>query len=97
MAVRRTVLGDALIRQQATGRTDLLDAYSDTCLRRVRRAEHFSYFMTTRLHTAPEQSAFDPRPQIAQLDRIAASPHAAAELAVNYTGTAPARPDLGPA
>lgn len=80
------MLGRALIRQHTTGATDLLDAYSDTCLRRVWRAEHFSYFMTTMLHTDPGQSPFDARLQIAQLDRIANSPHAAAELAMNYAG-----------
>ncbi|MFI2780520.1 4-hydroxybenzoate 3-monooxygenase [Streptomyces sp. ALB3] len=80
------VLGRALIRQHRTGESDLLDAYSDTCLRRVWRAEHFSAFMTTTLHTDPDQSPFDTRLQIAQLDRIAASPHAAAELAMNYAG-----------
>ncbi|QIK05949.1 4-hydroxybenzoate 3-monooxygenase [Streptomyces sp. ID38640] len=81
-----TVLARALDRLHRTGSTELLDAYSDTCLRRVWRAEHFSYFMTTALHTAPDQSAFDTRLQLAQLDRIAGSPHAAAELAENYTG-----------
>ncbi|MEV7103845.1 4-hydroxybenzoate 3-monooxygenase [Streptomyces atroolivaceus] len=80
------VLGRALIRQHRTGASDLLDSYSETCLRRVWRAEHFSYFMTTTLHTDPDQSPFDTRLQIAQLDRIAASPHAAAELAMNYAG-----------
>ncbi|MEU8504817.1 4-hydroxybenzoate 3-monooxygenase [Streptomyces brevispora] len=80
------VLARALVRQQRTGSTDLLDAYSDTCLRRVWRAEHFSYFMTTTLHTDPEQSGFDTRLQISQLDRIATSPNAAAELAQNYAG-----------
>ncbi|WP_031089974.1 FAD-dependent monooxygenase [Streptomyces sp. NRRL S-15] len=80
------VLSRALIRQHRTGATDLLDAYSDTCLRRVWRAEHFSYFLTTTLHTGPDQSPFDTRLQIAQLDRIATSPHAAAELAMNYAG-----------
>lgn len=80
------VLARALVRRQETGSSDLLDAYSDTCLRRVWRAEHFSYFMTTTLHTDPEQSDFDTRLQISQLDRIAASPHAEAELAQNYVG-----------
>ncbi|MFB7558956.1 4-hydroxybenzoate 3-monooxygenase [Streptomyces brevispora] len=80
------VLARALVRQQRTGSADLLDAYSDTCLRRVWRAEHFSYFMTTTLHTDPEQSGFDTRLQISQLDRIATSPNAAAELAQNYAG-----------
>ncbi|MFF7209041.1 4-hydroxybenzoate 3-monooxygenase [Streptomyces sp. NPDC008238] len=80
------VLARALAHLKETGSTALLDAYSDTCLRRVWRAEHFSWFMTTTLHTDPGQSDFDTRLQISQLDRIAASPHAAAELAENYAG-----------
>ncbi|MEU6879507.1 4-hydroxybenzoate 3-monooxygenase [Streptomyces sp. NPDC046712] len=80
------VLARALAQRSTTGSTELLDAYSDTCLRRVWRAEHFSYFMTTTLHTDPGQSPFDTRLQLSQLDRIAASPHAAAELAQNYAG-----------
>ncbi|WP_431963330.1 4-hydroxybenzoate 3-monooxygenase [Actinacidiphila sp. bgisy160] len=80
------VLARALVLLKETGSTALLDAYSDTCLRRVWRAEHFSWFMTTTLHTDPAQSDFDTRLQISQLDRIAASPHAAAELAENYAG-----------
>ncbi|MFH8633997.1 4-hydroxybenzoate 3-monooxygenase [Streptomyces lydicus] len=83
-----TVLARALDRLHRTGGAELLDAYSDTCLRRVWRAEHFSYAMTTMLHTAPGQTPFDTRLQRAQLDRIAGSPHAAAELAENYTGVA---------
>ncbi|BDH14067.1 4-hydroxybenzoate 3-monooxygenase [Streptomyces hygroscopicus] len=81
-----TVLARALAQRHHTGSTELLDAYSDTCLRRVWRAEHFSSFMTTTLHTGPDQSPFDTRLQLSQLDRIATSPHAAAELAENYTG-----------
>ncbi|MFI0982118.1 4-hydroxybenzoate 3-monooxygenase [Streptomyces sp. NPDC021093] len=79
-------LAEAFALLHTTGRADLLDAYSDAALRRVWRAEHFSYFMTTTLHTDPEQSAFQTRLQISQLDRIASSEHAAAELAENYTG-----------
>ncbi|MDI3388972.1 4-hydroxybenzoate 3-monooxygenase [Streptomyces sp. B-S-A8] len=80
------VLARALAARYRDGATGLLDAYSDTCLRRVWRAEHFSYFMTTTLHTDPGQSAFDTRLQLAQLERVANSTHAAAELAENYTG-----------
>ncbi|MFD3652045.1 4-hydroxybenzoate 3-monooxygenase [Streptomyces sp. NPDC058620] len=80
------VLARAFGQWRSSGSVELLDAYSDTCLRRVWRAEHFSYFMTTTLHTDPAQSGFDTRLQFSQLDRIAASPHAAAELAENYTG-----------
>ncbi|MFI6445740.1 4-hydroxybenzoate 3-monooxygenase [Kitasatospora sp. NPDC050543] len=80
------VLARALTRWRETGSTELLDTYSDTCLRRVWRAEHFSYFMTTTLHTNPEQSPFETRLQLSQLERVATSKHAAAELAENYTG-----------
>lgn len=80
------VLARALAEWRRTGSTTGLDAYSDTCLRRVWRAEHFSYFMTTTLHTDPAQSPFDTRLQLAQLERVASSAHAAAELAENYTG-----------
>lgn len=82
------VLARAFAELHRTGSAAGLDAYSDTCLRRVWRAEHFSWFMTTTLHTAADQSAFDTRLQISQLDRIAASRAAAAELAENYTGPA---------
>jgi len=83
-----TVLARAFEQLHNSGDPAGLDAYSDTCLRRVWRAEQFSYFMTTTLHTDPQQSEFDTRLQISQLDRIAASPHAAAELAENYVGIA---------
>ncbi|WP_433337789.1 4-hydroxybenzoate 3-monooxygenase [Spirillospora sp. CA-294931] len=81
-----TVLARAFAHLRRTRSADLLDAYSSTSLRRVWRAEHFSHFMTTTLHTDPAQGDFDVRLQISQLDRVAASPHAAAELADNYAG-----------
>jgi p-hydroxybenzoate 3-monooxygenase len=82
------VLARALAAWHAGNGTELLDAYSDTCLRRVWRAEHFSWFMTTTLHVAEDQDDFTTRLQVSQLDRIAASRHAAAELAENYAGLA---------
>lgn len=49
--------------------------------------------MTTTLHTEPGQDPFRTRLQLAQLERVATSPHAAAELAENYVGPAtPAGP-----
>jgi p-hydroxybenzoate 3-monooxygenase len=80
------VLARAFAHLATTGSTGLLDLYSDTCLRRVWRAQHFSSFMTTMLHLAPEQPEFETRLQLSQLERIAASIFAAAELADNYTG-----------
>ncbi|MEV0265640.1 4-hydroxybenzoate 3-monooxygenase [Streptomyces sp. NPDC050617] len=80
------VLARALAELKESGSAAALDAYSDTRLRRVWRAEHFSYFMTTTLHTEPGQSPFTTRLQLAQLDRIASATAAATELAENYTG-----------
>ena len=51
------VLAEALAALLHDGRDDLLDAYSDTCLRRVWRAEHFSWWMTSMLHRFPATSA----------------------------------------
>ncbi|MFI6523779.1 4-hydroxybenzoate 3-monooxygenase [Streptomyces uncialis] len=79
-------LARALEHARDTGSAELLDAYSDTCLRRVWGAEHFSSTMTTSLHQDPAHSPFDARLQLSRLRRLATSPHAAAELAENYTG-----------
>lgn len=83
-----TVLAAAFQELYESSDPASLDAYSDTCLRRVWRAEHFSYLMTTTLHIAPGQSSFATHLQLAHLDRVVRSHHAAAELAENYTGTA---------
>ncbi|MFD5316348.1 4-hydroxybenzoate 3-monooxygenase [Streptomyces sp. NPDC127098] len=79
-------LARAFDRLLAEGSPDLLDAYSDTRLRAVWRAEHFSALMTSALHLAPDQDPFTTRLQLAWLHRLADSPHAAAELATNYAG-----------
>jgi p-hydroxybenzoate 3-monooxygenase len=80
------VLARALEHERRTGSTELLDAYSATCLRRVWQAERFSYDMTALLHRDPGATAFDGRLQLARLDRIATSRSAAADLAEGYTG-----------
>ncbi len=67
-------------------RTDLLEAYSTTCLRRVWRAEHFSWWMTSMLHRFPDDDAFGQRMQRAQLDYTVGSRAAATSLAENYVG-----------
>jgi p-hydroxybenzoate 3-monooxygenase len=66
--------------------TDLLEAYTQTCLRRVWRAEHFSWWMTSMLHRFPTDDAFGQRLQMSQLDYTVRSPDAAASLAENYVG-----------
>ncbi|MFF4212566.1 4-hydroxybenzoate 3-monooxygenase [Streptomyces sp. NPDC001796] len=76
----------ALTHQQETGSGELLDAYSETCLRRVWQAERFSYEMTTLLHRAPDATPFDDRIQLARLDRLTTSRAAETDLAEGYTG-----------
>ena len=80
------VLGDALQRYYANGDEGGLHAYSETCLRRVWRAEHFSWWMTAMLHRFPDADGFQRRLQRAQLEYVVSSPAAAASLAENYTG-----------
>ena len=80
------VLARALTERYATGSDALLDAYSSTCLRRVWRAEHFSYWMTTLLHVDPAADDFALRLQRSHLGYVASSEAAKASLAENYTG-----------
>ncbi|MFE0022335.1 4-hydroxybenzoate 3-monooxygenase [Amycolatopsis sp. NPDC059021] len=68
------------------GDPELAESYSDTCLRRVWRAEHFSWFMTTMLHTDPHADGFARRLQLSQLRYAASSRAAATSLAENYVG-----------
>ncbi|WP_369235758.1 4-hydroxybenzoate 3-monooxygenase [Streptomyces sp. R21] len=76
----------ALTYEQETGSAERLDAYSETCLRRVWQAERFSYDMTTMLHRAPDATPFEDRVQLARLRRIAGSRAAETDLADGYTG-----------
>lgn len=80
------VLSRALAALLHSGRTELVDSYSDTCLRRVWRAEHFSYFMTTMLHRLPGTDPFQQRLQLSQLRYTVSSVAAATSLAENYVG-----------
>lgn len=82
--VRR--LTDALTGFYAEGRESLLRQYSATCLRRVWKAQRFSWWMTTMLHRFADDSAFDRRRQLAELDYVTTSRAAATSLAENYVG-----------
>ena len=79
------VLADALIAFYSSGSTAGLDAYSATCLRRVWRAEHFSWWMTTMLHRHPDDPFMD-RLGISNLRYVIGSESAARSLAENYVG-----------
>jgi p-hydroxybenzoate 3-monooxygenase len=69
-----------------TGDTDILDRYSEICLRRVWKAQRFSWWMTSMLHRFETDSAFDHRRQLAELDYVTSSRAAMATLAENYVG-----------
>ena len=80
------VLACALAAFYGAGRSDLLEAYSETCLRRIWRVEHFSWWMTSMLHRFPGDDAFQQRLQRSQLDYVVSSRAAATTLAENYVG-----------
>lgn len=79
-------LAEGLEQFYASGRKELLDAYSNRCLRRVWRAEHFSWWMTSMLHRFPDDDKFQQRLQLSQLRYVVKSQAAAYSLAENYVG-----------
>ena len=85
------VLAEAITDWFATGSRTGLDGYSDACLRRVWRAQHFSWWMTSMLHLLPGGDPFDQRLQLSQLRYVTGSQAAATTLAENYVGLAGAR------
>ncbi len=80
------LLAEALVSWYRTGRSELLDAYSEACLRRVWRAEHFSWWMTSMLHRSELDDDFALKLQLAQLRYVTTSEAAATSLAENYVG-----------
>jgi p-hydroxybenzoate 3-monooxygenase len=84
------LLAEAIVEFFTTGSTTLLASYSERCLRRVWRSEHFSWWMTSMLHTAEDAGPFERKLQVAQLRYTVSSTPAATSLAENYVGLAPA-------
>jgi p-hydroxybenzoate 3-monooxygenase len=84
------LLATALHAALLSGSWDLADAYSDTCLARVWRATHFSWWMTSMLHVAPGDP-FESQLQLSQLRYVTSSRAAATSLAENYSGYRPLR------
>jgi p-hydroxybenzoate 3-monooxygenase len=80
------VLTRALAAWYAKQDTTGLAQYSTTCLRRVWRAQHFSYWMTTLLHTFASDDAYARKLQLSYLEYVASSRAAATTLAENYVG-----------
>jgi p-hydroxybenzoate 3-monooxygenase len=65
---------------------DALDEYHPRALARVWRSQHFSYWMTTMLHSLPDAMDFDTRRQKAELDTVVFSTAGSTYLAEAYTG-----------
>ncbi|WP_171165570.1 4-hydroxybenzoate 3-monooxygenase [Streptomyces sp. I05A-00742] len=80
------VLAEVLERALARHDFGILDEYGPRALRRVWRAQHFSYWMTTMLHRSPGATAFDARRQLGELEAVVGSAAGSAYLAEAYTG-----------
>jgi p-hydroxybenzoate 3-monooxygenase len=80
------ILARALAEYYSSGKTHLLDAYSETCLRRVWKVQRFSWWMTSMLHRFADDNPFDQRRQLAELDYVTSSRAASISLAENYVG-----------
>jgi p-hydroxybenzoate 3-monooxygenase len=80
------VLFEGLDSFYKTGSTKLLDLYSDRALDRVWKAQHFSYWMTSMLHTPAEADDFARARQLGELNSVVSSRHGRAFLAEAYTG-----------
>ena len=80
-------LSAALSAYYRSGNETPLARYSDSALRRVWRAQRFSWWMTSMLHRASgEDEAFDYRRQLADLEYLVSSTAAMTSLAENYAG-----------
>jgi len=80
------VLAGAFRTFFTSGRTEGLDRYSDVCLRRIWKAQRFSWWMTATLHRFPDETPFDRQRQVADLDYLTSSRAAMTSLAEQYVG-----------
>jgi p-hydroxybenzoate 3-monooxygenase len=79
-------LFDGLVEHYRNGRANGVDAYSDRALRRIWKAERFSWWMTMLLHRFPDHGPFGEKMQLAELEYLMSSQVAQAALAENYVG-----------
>jgi p-hydroxybenzoate 3-monooxygenase len=75
-----------LLKVYREGRSDLLEQYSAICLRRIWKAERFSWWMTSLLHRFPDTDAFSQRMQQTELDYFVGSEAGRRTIAENYVG-----------
>jgi len=80
------ILARAFESYFATGSSERLDRYSQTCLKRIWKTQRFSTYMTGLLHRFETHTPFDRRVQYAEFDYLRTSRAAAASLAESYVG-----------
>ncbi|MFZ0319967.1 MAG: 4-hydroxybenzoate 3-monooxygenase [Candidatus Sulfotelmatobacter sp.] len=80
------VLAAAFAEFYASGNLQLLEGYSEACLRRVWLVQRFSLWMTSVLHRIPGSDSFEEHRQLADLDYLTSSHAAAQSFAENYVG-----------
>ena len=79
-------LGSALAEFYRDKSSAGIDTYSQRCLRRIWRAERFSWWFTSLMHKFPETGAFGQKMQAAELDYLVNSVAASTTMAENYVG-----------
>ncbi|GAA2548113.1 p-hydroxybenzoate 3-monooxygenase [Neomicrococcus aestuarii] len=77
---------DSYFGSQAAKNSALLEAYSDTALKRVWKAQNFSYWMTSMLHTREDMTPFERKRALGELETIVGSTYGRQYLAESYTG-----------
>ncbi|WP_341523580.1 4-hydroxybenzoate 3-monooxygenase [Pseudomonas sp. G.S.17] len=75
-----------LLKVYRENRTDLLERYSQICLRRIWKAERFSWWMTSMLHSFPDHDTFSQRIAQTELDYFVGSEAGRRTIAENYVG-----------
>ena len=81
-----STLFNILLKVYRDGRTELLEKYSEICLRRVWKAERFSWWMTSMLHRFDDHDAFSQRISASELDYFVSSEAGRKTIAENYVG-----------
>ena len=81
-----STLFNILLKVYAEGRTELLERYSEICLRRIWKAERFSWWMTSMLHRFPDSDGFSQRIASSELEYFVDSEAGRTTIAENYVG-----------
>lgn len=79
-------LSQALIEFYKDHRATGIEHYSDQCLRRIWRAERFSWWFTSLMHRLPDNGEIGQKLQEAELDYLVHSEAGARSVAENYVG-----------